>query len=81
VQAGGKANHPSWGFPLPLLGCVPGVEGENGRATAAPRRWGKASRRGGVTSPSHRTRRGRSREPGAAGTRTTTSSQGRSATT
>jgi hypothetical protein len=38
VWPGGKANRPLLGFPSPLLGCAPRVEGEGGRA-AAPRRW------------------------------------------
>jgi hypothetical protein len=40
VWPGGKANRPLLGFPLPLHGRVPRVEGEGGRA-AAPRRWEK----------------------------------------
>jgi hypothetical protein len=41
VREGGKTNHPHWGFRPPLLGRVPGEEGEGGRAAAAPRRWGR----------------------------------------
>jgi hypothetical protein len=40
VWPGGKANRPLLGFPFPLFGRVPRVEGEGGRAVA-PRRWEK----------------------------------------
>jgi hypothetical protein len=43
VWPGGKANRPLLGFPFPLHGRVPRVEGEGGRA-AAPRRWEKERR-------------------------------------